>query len=145
MSWSLSYFSSREVTADAMWPTKPKMFTLWSFTEKVCQPHFKRIIFFLDYPLCWAQDSPSGTLEMPPRQVHTHFFGPLVRATPVPWCRGCLNPFRPVRHEELFPSGFCLFVRSKSKSKCMTQSGISRTCYHGPGVQLVLGEEASRS
>lgn len=48
MFWSLSYYNSRQVTTDAVWPTEPKMFTLWPFTHTVCQPLFQRMIFFLD-------------------------------------------------------------------------------------------------
>ena len=32
---------SRVEMAEAIWSTKPKIFTIWPFTEKVCWPHIK--------------------------------------------------------------------------------------------------------
>lgn len=34
--WLLSYYNGKVVT-EAMWPTKPKIFTLWPFPGKICQ------------------------------------------------------------------------------------------------------------
>ena len=49
------------------WPAKPKIFTLWSFSGKVCQPRSRPVVLNLDYP----SRSP-GTFLKSKQHTHTH-------------------------------------------------------------------------
>lgn len=132
--WLLSHDRSRSQVA-----CKAQIFPIWPCTEKVCQPHFSKIIPFLGCPPFLDQQQPGQTPRSTPCPHSTHTAGApfALMPAPVPCLKGCPHPSCWCRGEDLGPLRPLPFPRVKTQIQIHgLNCGISGICNHGPRVGL---------